>query len=84
MSTIKTAISIQEPLFKEVESLAREMRISKSQVFALAAREFIQQARNQDLLQKINRVYSEEPEFSEKALREKRRSYHRRMVQGEW
>ena len=84
MSTIKTAISIQEPLFKEVESLAREMRISKSQVFALAAREFIQQARSQDLLKKINRVYSEEPQYSEKALREKRKSYHRRMVQGEW
>jgi metal-responsive CopG/Arc/MetJ family transcriptional regulator len=84
MATIKTAISLEEPLFREVESLVRELRMSRSQFFALAAREYIEQARNRDLLNRINRAYSEGPTAAEKALNEKRKTYHHRMIQGEW
>lgn len=84
MASVKTAISLEEPLFREVESLVRELRMSRSQYFALAARTYIEQARNRDLLNRINRAYSEGPTAAEKALNEKRKTYHRRMVRGEW
>jgi metal-responsive CopG/Arc/MetJ family transcriptional regulator len=84
MATIKTAISLEEPLFREVESLVRELRMSRSQFFALAAREYIEQVRNRDLLNRINRAYSEGPTSAERVLNEKRKTYHRRIIQGEW
>ena len=84
MATVKTAISMQDSLFQEVESLSRDLKISRSQFFVLAAREYIEQVRNRDLLTRINRAYSEGPTTVEKVLSEKRKSYHRKMVKGEW
>jgi len=84
MATVKTAISIQEPLFKEVDALAREMRVSRSQLFVLAVQEYLRQLRNQELLNKINQAYPEETDHQEKALADRKKSYHLRMVEGEW
>src|SRR5262245_38325477 len=36
MANIKTAISIPQPLFEQVEALTREMHISRSHLFTLA------------------------------------------------
>jgi predicted transcriptional regulator len=38
---VKTAISIPDELFHEVESCSRRLRISRSRLFADAAREYI-------------------------------------------
>ena len=37
MAPVKTAISLQEPLFKKVEALANVLSISRRHFFALAA-----------------------------------------------
>jgi metal-responsive CopG/Arc/MetJ family transcriptional regulator len=84
MATVKTAISIQEPLFHEVDALAREMSISRSQLFVLAVQEYLRQIRNRELLKRINQAYSGEPDHQEKALADRKKSYHLRMVEGEW
>ena len=84
MATVKTAISIQEPLFHEVDALAREMSISRSQLFVLAVQEYLRQIRNRELLKKINQAYSGEPDHQEKALADRKKSDHLRMVEGEW
>jgi len=84
MATMKTAISIQEPLLKEVEVLAEKMQISRSRVFVLAVQEYIRQVQNQEMLKNINRVYLTEPDPREKVLADRKKSYHRRMVEGEW
>lgn len=84
MATVKTAISIQEPLFKEVDALAREMSISRSQVFVLAVQEYLREIRNRELLKKINLAYSGETDPQEKALADRKKSYHLRMVEGGW
>ena len=36
MQTVKTAISIQEGLFEQAETLARQIKISRSRLFVLA------------------------------------------------
>ena len=81
---MKTVISIQRPLLKEVEILAEKLQISRSQVFALAVKEYLRQFQNQELLKKIDRAYSGEGDLKEKVLAERKKSYHRRMVEGEW
>jgi antitoxin MazE6 len=41
MPNIKTAVSLEESLFKRVDSLSRELRISRSRLFSLALEEFV-------------------------------------------
>jgi metal-responsive CopG/Arc/MetJ family transcriptional regulator len=60
MSTIKTAISIDEDLFNEVKDLSTRLNIPKSQIFSQAVQYFIDKKNNLELLKKINETYREE------------------------
>jgi metal-responsive CopG/Arc/MetJ family transcriptional regulator len=84
MTSVKTAISIREPLFEQVEALANELNISRSRIFALAVEEFIQRYKNQQLLEEINRAYDDLPDASEKEYMGKMRNQHRRLVEDQW
>ena len=59
MARVKTAISIPEPLAKQVDRLAKKMRISRSRFFAKAAEDFIRRYRGRTLLQNYNDVYAD-------------------------
>ena len=84
MPNVKTAISIQESLFKEAESLAQELEVSRSQLFAMALESFIREREDRQLLQRINNAYSESPTPDEEAYQSRIKDYHRRSVEGEW
>ena len=66
MVSVKTAISIEESLFKEADELATEMNTSRSKLFAMAISEFIQRQKNQKLFEKINATYDDMPDALEK------------------
>lgn len=84
MPSVKTAISIQEPLFKEVEALARQMKISRSQLFVKAVEEFLQHHRNRQLLEQINRAYADGPDPEEEEYLEAMRKIQLKLVKGTW
>lgn len=82
--TIKTAISLEESLFERVDALAKELNISRSYLFALAAQEFIERHENQHLLEATNAAYDDLPDPYEQALRQEMRAKHRQLVEGDW
>ena len=84
MSTVKTAISLQESLFKRVDQLAQELGIPRSHIFVLAVEEFIQRYENRKLLKTINEAYEEILDREEEQLRDRMRQVHRDMVEGQW
>ena len=84
MAHVKTAVSLREDLFEQVEALASEMKISRSRLFVLALEEFLQRHQNQQLLEQINVAYDKAPDPSEQALRRRMRRQHRQIVEGEW
>ena len=84
MGNIKTAISIDKPLFEQVNNLAHELNTSRSRIFALAATEFIKRHNNQKLLEAINAAYDDVPEFKEESLKSMIRSKHLKMVKDKW
>jgi len=84
MASIKTAISIQKPLFEQVDALAHELQISRSRLFVLAVEDFIQRYQNQKLLEAINAAYDDLPDPEEQTLRHKKRQQHRQLVEGQW
>lgn len=60
MANVKTAISLDESLFDQVEATTRELKISRSRFFAMAAQEFIERRRNRALLAAINAACDDE------------------------
>jgi len=84
MANIKTAISIDKPLFEEVDELAQELKTSRSRIFSLAAQEFIDRRKNQKLLQAINKAYEDIPDEKEESPRSMMRLRHLGMVKDQW
>jgi hypothetical protein len=82
MANIKTAISIEKPIFEEMNVLARDLNISRSRVFALAAQEFIQHYKNIKLLKLLNEAYDDLPESE--PIVSKMRPRHYNMVKNQW
>ena len=84
MQNIKTAISLQKPLFEQADDLARKMKVSRSKLFVMALEDYIDRQQNRELLNQINAACAEEPTAGEQALHRRARRQHRRMVEGEW
>lgn len=77
---MKTAISIPDELFEEVEEAAKEQRRSRSELFAVAVKEYLERIRSQKLLGALNKAYSE-PELQEDAaVRQKTKKYYAKKI----
>ncbi len=77
---MKTAISIPDDLFKEVVKLASENKTSRSQIFSIAVKEYLEKIKSQKLLETLNKVYSEEETDDEKLLRRKSLEYYNNVI----
>jgi predicted CopG family antitoxin len=68
---MKTAISIPDEVFQEVEHLAKTHRCSRSRVFVLAVEELLEKKRSRRLLEALNRAYGVKDTAEEKKRRKK-------------
>ena len=84
MASVKTAISLQQSLFEQVDALAQELQISRSRLFVLAVEAFIQRYQSRKLLEAINDAYDDLPDLEEQSLRHKMRQKHKQLVEGQW
>ena len=78
----KITISLPNDILVEVETLARELEISRSRLFTLAVEAYIQQHRNRKMLVELNAVYAvNDPE--EEKLSEMHQTVQRHLLEGE-
>ena len=84
MATIKTAISLQKALFEQVDSLAREKKVSRSRLFVLALEDYLRREQNRKLTEQLNAVYGGEPDPEQEALQRTMKRQFRQRVEGEW
>lgn len=82
MPNVKTAISIEKPIFDKMDKLAKNLKVSRSRLFAMAAREFIERHNNTELLKLINEAYEDSSETE--PLVTMMQSKHHRMVKDQW
>ncbi len=59
MSYVKTAISIDEDLFRKAEKLSTQLQVSRSQLFAQALEYLIDRSETLELIQKLNEFYGQ-------------------------
>ncbi|MDL1962582.1 MAG: CopG family transcriptional regulator [Deltaproteobacteria bacterium] len=83
MPNIKTGISIEKPIFDQVNELAQNLNISRSRLFVMAVQEFIQRHKNMELLKAINEAY-DDLQGPETKIVEKMRPRHLKMVKDQW
>jgi metal-responsive CopG/Arc/MetJ family transcriptional regulator len=77
---MKTAISIPDDLFKEVNRLAQENKISRSQIFRLAVEAYLEKIKSHKLLEALNSAYADEETPEEKLLRKRSIDHYSRTI----
>lgn len=55
---MKTAVSVPDDLFQQAETVARRLRISRSQLYASAIAEFLGRHQKDAVTDRLNEVYS--------------------------
>ena len=83
MPAVKTAISIQKPLYDEMDRLSRKMHIPRSRLFARAVEEFIGRRKSEELTRKINETLNDETP-AEKGFRGEAMTEMRKLIEGTW
>lgn len=77
---MKTAISIPDELFKEVEKYAREHHYSRSKVFVTAVKEFLNGLKSRQMLILLDEVCGEVETSEDIALRKKALKHYKKKV----
>lgn len=83
MATTKTAISLDPPLLDRIDSLARELDVSRSRLISLAAEEYLRRHDSARMLAALDRAYADGPTQEESRLRVAMRARQRRRIERE-
>ena len=73
---MKIAISIPDEIFQEIERFSKEHRYSRSEVFVMAVKEFLEKLKSKELFNALDEVYSEPESLEETTLRKKSKAYY--------
>ena len=77
---MKTAISIPDEIFREIERFSKEHHYSRSQVFVMAVKEFLEKLKSKELFNALSEVYSEPESLEKTTLREKSKGYYSKKI----
>jgi metal-responsive CopG/Arc/MetJ family transcriptional regulator len=87
MAHVKTAISLDESLFREAEEWAGKLGVSRSQLFARAVEEYVRRHENEELVRRLNEAHADGLDDEEKEHLERMWVYHARLLEetgNEW
>ena len=73
---MKTAISLPDEIFNEVENYAKEHNYSRSEVFVIAIRRFLEQCKSAQMLKALDDVYVENESGREKTIKKKAKCHY--------
>jgi metal-responsive CopG/Arc/MetJ family transcriptional regulator len=65
---MKTAISLPDSVFEEAEALAKQLGLSRSELYTKALQAYLQRYNREQMLNKLNQVYAEESSEVDPAL----------------
>ena len=81
---MKTAISLDDKLLEEADETAKQIGVSRSRLFSLAMEEYLRQHRNRQILESLNRVYTDGPDTAERALVSGMKTKFRSTIKDAW
>jgi metal-responsive CopG/Arc/MetJ family transcriptional regulator len=81
---VKTAISVDGQLLGDADRIARDMGLSRSRLIALALEAYIRQRRQEEITERLNRVYGGGQDAFEQATTRKMKAKFRSTVRERW
>jgi metal-responsive CopG/Arc/MetJ family transcriptional regulator len=57
---MKTAVSIPDKVFRRAEALAKELEISRSELYATALASFLEEHDERNVTERLNKLYSQQ------------------------
>jgi metal-responsive CopG/Arc/MetJ family transcriptional regulator len=80
---MKTAISVPDDVFREVEKVARERQSSRSEVIVAALKEYLERRKSDDLLKALNEAYGAAETTEEYEVRQKSKKRYGKTLRRE-
>lgn len=80
MAHVKTAISLDESLFREAEDWAGKLGVSRSQLFARAVEEYVRRHENEELVRRLNDAHADAPDEEDKEALRHGQALHAEML----
>jgi metal-responsive CopG/Arc/MetJ family transcriptional regulator len=80
---MKSAISVDDQLLSEADSVAREMGVSRSRLFATALAAYLRTRRQEAITARLNQVYAE-PDAAEGRTHKLMKAKFRATVKDRW
>jgi metal-responsive CopG/Arc/MetJ family transcriptional regulator len=77
---MKTAVSIPDEIFREIEEFAREHNYSRSEVFVMAMKDFFDSLKSRQLLNILNEVHRDIETIEDTTVRKKAIRHYRKRV----
>ncbi len=65
---MKTAISIPNPIFEAAEQLAKELGLSRSELYSTAIAAFVEAHQSENVTEKLNQIYTDEASILDPVL----------------
>ena len=59
MSSVKTAISVEQSLLDKIDATAKNLSLSRSKFFAVAAKKYLHHIETQELIEKLNAAFGD-------------------------
>jgi metal-responsive CopG/Arc/MetJ family transcriptional regulator len=84
---VKTAISLDESLFREAEEWAGKLGVSRSQLFARAVEEYVRRHENEELVRRLDEAHADGLDDEEREHLERMWVDHARLLEetgNEW
>jgi len=80
---IKTAISLEENLFNQVNQLANELHVSRSKLFTLAVKDYLKKQEGKKILAQLNAAYGDSPSKEENVISKAMKKKQRKIAEQE-
>jgi len=84
MASVKTAVSLRQPLLERADAMARKMKVSRSRLVALALEEFLKHQETAEFVERINASYADGESEEEQEFRRRMLQHTRQLLEGEW
>lgn len=68
LTSMKTAISVDDSLMEQADAAARELGLSRSALIAEALREYMRRRRQAQVSEQLNRAYADQPDTNDRRL----------------
>ncbi len=80
---MKTAISVPDEVFREVNKVARERHSSRSEVIVTAVKEYLERRKSSELLTALNQAYGTAETSGEYEVRKKAKKRYAKVLRRE-